>query len=519
MREEQGGANEEVQKNHEFMDFLNRIEETYPVHRWIVDGVHAWPAARIHLYYSFFDFRYFAREPVRGSVFKPLDVTRVGGRISRSLAGYVRATFGDRAHRQPISAADALFLNYNTYMTLLDGSWYSRICDPLIEDLGSRGITTRMLTGGYEYSVPRYSPSAFIQPQLVLHRLAGMARSARERAPFPGLDAVEEQVVKSGLFSPAIALIGPVEATISQIRGIARYFSRLLRKVRPKLVFVTCWYSTESMACVLACHELGIPCVDIQHGSQGFHVGYVRWNRVPASGFNLLPTFFWCWGETEASAIGLWSRSLQTHQPIIGGNIFLQRWIHADDAIVHVYDKQLADVKRPWDDHVQVLYTLNGSTKDEIATLVEVVAAVNRRGFKAYFWVRLHPIALGQKSAVLAALKVRGLRNVDVENATLLPLYALLRHVDVHITEFSSVVLEAQAFGVPSVISQLGVINFPEQIASGWAVIANTVDDWVTGIQSQFERRRTLQSAAASSAASGEILDQLLRAVMKRGVR
>ena len=99
--------------------------------------------------------------------------------------------------------------------------------------------------------------------------------------------------------------------------AIASYFKRVLARVRPKLVFVTCWYATESMACILACNELGIPSIDIQHGIQEFHVAYARWNRVPNGGYELLPTYFWCWSEAEASVIRGWAGDLSAHQPIV----------------------------------------------------------------------------------------------------------------------------------------------------------------------------------------------------------
>lgn len=505
----------EVRKNNAFMNLLNHFEATFPVDQWTVDGVDAWPVARLHLYYSFFPYQYFAREPARGAVIRPLDLARVGLRVLRSLSSYVRATLGDAAHRQSSDHQyDAMFLNYNTYMMALDGAWYSRVCDPLIAQLSTRGRSSLMLTGGYEYSVPRHTKSVFIQPQLVMHRLAGMAARVGSRQSMPELAEIEDQAKSSGLFSKSFKLAGPVEATIKQIRAIARYFRGRLSVVQPKVVFITCWYSTESLACILACHQLGIPCVDIQHGSQGFHVGYARWNRVPASGYNLLPTFFWCWSSTEASSIQEWSARLPTHQPVVGGNLFLERWVRGQDDTVLAYDATMDALKVQSGREIHVLCSMNGSTKDEIGTLAEVIDAANKSGLTAYFWVRMHPIALDQKDEVRTTFSARGITNFDVDNGTMLPLYALLRNVDVHITTFSSVVIEAQAFGVPSVISELGVINFPQQISSGWAIAARTIPEWVSGITHQLSRRNALSTDDSQSSGSSEkVLDELLESI------
>jgi hypothetical protein len=508
----------EVQQNHDFMNLLGELESRFPVDEWIVDSVRVWPVARVHLYYGFFEHQYFADRPVRAGIVKATDLPRLARRIGRSAWRYLQCSVSDfRNTHYRNGPHDAMFLNYNTYMTRLNGRWYSRVCDPLVEQLSARGLSSLMLTGGYEYATPRFTKSRFIQPHLMVHRLMGMAAKRPRHNPRAMLRELEDHAKASGLFSESFSLLAPVENHTRQIIGIARYFKRVLAEVRPKAVFVTCWYGTESMACVLACTELGIPTIDIQHGSQDFHVAYDRWNRVPDAGYELVPTFFWCWSESEASTIRSWAGRLPVHQPIVGGNPFLERWITGNDETVRAYDEILTRLKEPSKGKVQILYTLNGSTKDEIKTIVDIIEAVARSGIETHFWIRLHPIALDQKGVICRTLEEHGLRNVDVENATVLPLYAILRHIDVHITEFSSVVIEAQAFGVPSVTGEQGLIWFPNQIATGWAVVARSLPEWVSGIRLQLNRRRVLMAAVPrSDVSSAKALDELLKLVCGR---
>lgn len=504
----------EVEKNRAFMELLNHLERQFPVASWEIDGVQAWPVARIHLYYSFFDFQYFTEEPVRAGLFGPGDALRVGRRVARSVWGYVRATLSDRKRNQSLDHPyDLMFLNYQTYMTLLDGQWYSRMCDPVVDYAREDGLTSLVLTGGYEYAIPRYSSSTFVQPQMLAHRLKGMTRgSAGSRAPFD-LAALEARAQRSGLFSNSFRLIAPVERQMRQIRGIAGFFHGVLEKTRPKAVFVTCWYATETMACLLACHDRGIPTIDIQHGTQGeFHVGYGRWANVPVSGYRLLPRRFWCWSASDAEVIAAWSRACQTHQPIVGGNLFLQRWVEAEDPIVRMYDQQMALMKKPWSGYRHVLYTLNGSTRTELQTLCDIIEAVNASGWKCFFWVRLHPIALDQRPLVERSLRDRGIHNADVYNGTTLPLYAILRNADLHLTEFSSVVIESEAFGVPSVIGELGELIFPNQVAAGSAIIARSTQEWVAALGRQLDRGK---AAAGSTQEVGEgPLDRIMKEIL-----
>ena len=73
--------------------------------------------------------------------------------------------------------------------------------------------------------------------------------------------------------------------------------------------------------------------------------------------------------------------------------------------------------------------------------------------------------------------------SINIIDATEIPLYIILQHMDVHITEFSSIVLEAQQFGVPSiVVHELGKSLYNKQIQSGIAVFADTSDKLIDSI-------------------------------------
>lgn len=489
-----GVASEASAKNERFQQLIRELESSFPVDRWVLDGVHIWPIIRMHLYHSYFDYHYFEQQPVRAGTFRFADVVRQAASVVRSMLRHVWATLSDiRKTESTGKKTDILFLNFNIYMTLINGSWYSRLCDPFIQYFSQRGLSSIMLTAGYRYSTPRFTSSAFIQPSLVLYRLMGMVGCGPRLRGFAQLAELQECVRRSGILHKSFDLVEPVERHLRQISSIARYFSGLLETTQPKAVFVTCCYGTESMACILACHRKGVPTIDIQHGNQGdFHIAYGNWNRVPPSGYELLPTAFWCWSEHERAAIEKWSHSVERHQPVVGGNLFLERWVAGEDATVQAYDDVLRELKRPFRDHVHVLYTLNGCTRDELQEMVDVIQAADRGGLICRFWIRVHPVNLGQAPTVRRLLKESKLDNCDLENATALPLYALLRHMDVHMTEFSSVVIEAESFGVPSIIRELGEVSYSSQIRDGWVLPARSVHEAARAIQVQFSQREHL---------------------------
>lgn len=84
----------------------------------------------------------------------------------------------------------------------------------------------------------------------------------------------------------------------------------------------------------------------------------------------------------------------------------------------------------------------------------------------------------------MGLLKGHGITNFELRIATSYPLYALLRNVDIHITEFSSTVVEASQCGVPTVIiNKIGAKLFQNEVNSGGVVTAYKPIEVVSAIQ------------------------------------
>jgi len=97
----------------------------------------------------------------------------------------------------------------------------------------------------------------------------------------------------------------------------------------------------EGMAFNLACRNLAFFPSIFNTAFKGFALGLWRWNNVPEAGYELLPRFFWVWSDFEAEAIRRWSSKLSPwHQPIVGGNLFLDLL-----AFFRVWDRQHYDNK------------------------------------------------------------------------------------------------------------------------------------------------------------------------------
>jgi hypothetical protein len=277
----------------------------------------------------------------------------------------------------------------------------------------------------------------------------------------------------------------------------AKFFEQVLSEIKPQWAFVVSYYNIWGMAFNLACHNLGVFSVDIQHGLQGdLHWAYGRWNNVPETGYELLPRFFWVWSDLEAEAIRGWnSRVSEWHRPTVGGNLFLDLWRSSENEIVKYFDERMGKAKRNREHLIHILYTVG---YEENEKLVTVFNTMKQTESLCYWWLRVHPGKVREKDVFKKLVQENGISNGEVDLATDLPLYALLRQMDLHLTFYSSSVLEAKDLGVPSVVAgDYGKELFSDQISSGWAFPADTPEEIILGIKTQFHNREELNKTGA----------------------
>lgn len=137
------------------------------------------------------------------------------------------------------------------------------------------------------------------------------------------------------------------------------------------------------------------------------------------------------------------------------------------------YDRQLESLTAYRPAARKVLVTLQFGFSDA-NTLKPLLDAIREAGPEWQWWIRLHP-AMSRRDRISALRHFEECtrETCEIQRASKLPLYALLRHMDAHITHSASTVLEAESFGVPSIVfSDYGAELFQEQIASGQVVLA-----------------------------------------------
>lgn len=417
------------------IDIINEIEARFPTQSWNIRGVNIWPLVRIRLGYAL------------GQMGQQNYVAGASPWL-RGIGRLAMAYLCDREHNDyPDRRVDAVFLTVAQSRSLLNDHWVDRLCDPIVDILKSAGRDSLVLeiAGGNDFRVPRHYKSHLIQVTLgynhIMSRFERWAgKELRQLPMFPEFLNYINSLAPQYLVDTEV-----LGHQIQYLFRAGRYFKTLLEKTMPPIAFVVCYYGLTSMAFVMACYELGVKSIDIQHGDQSEqNFAYGRWNNTPPEGYALLPTVFWCWSEWEAEVIRKWNNVTPNHQPIVGGNMWLHMW-ETDNSITKHYDQIVRK------NHKFNRYNLLLTLQTDVEVPAWVLNTIRTAPAEWTWWIRVHPSQALQRGIIREKLSFFG-NNVELDAATDLPLPALLRNMDMHITGYSSTTIEAANFNLPTVL-------------------------------------------------------------------
>lgn len=342
------------------------------------------------------------------------------------------------------------------------GPGYFQLClDPVRLALAESGHSSVCLVPGLAADEDRIVHAA-LNDTFGLGDQLFRARRASSRLPrvdlmaFPGFRSFWDGLGKI-VGSQSIVTIEQLETTVRETAACAKWLHRHLSRTRPRLVLVTAYYGLVGHGASWACRELGIPIADVQHGvAGGAHHAY-SWPNAPRRGFNTLPTGFLTWSEAECADMrrvgGNWLPRL-----LPAGNAW---WLFEEMLLRASADQPIfapsafAGARDELRENAAAISRLKAGRPEGKDILVALHPEERIGWFEELrriapqdwrFWLRVHPGDTGN-------VQLLGLadQRTFVAEATRMPLNVLLNAVDVLLTKYSSVILDAHAFGVPAV--------------------------------------------------------------------
>jgi len=408
---------------------LQEYEHTHPVCEYTWCGRRVWPFIRNCV----------AMQMFRAGALPTRQKPSLAWRVA-SLAKATAKAFSQVYAKPPgkLEPADVVILTHPNRTVKVGRERYQPIGGPLVDVFTSFGLSTAVWITGDRVScdVPAVRPLG----QPFERQVRSVIQALPKHEPVWLADVCS-------MGSTANVQLRPrnLAAAISRYVAETTVFRRMLCQVRCRLLLVDVWYCLPGVSAVQAASEVGILSADVQHGLQGHgHMAYCGWDVAPPGGFAGVPDTFWNWGRQDAE--GIRRNNASWSEALVGGNGWLNIWragkkpelqreLDAAKALVREADKV-------------VLVTLQ-----QAVPWRDLVEQMVRRAPNGWLWlVRKHRGMRESPAEMESDLHAAGQRNVNVVQATEMPLYALMSVCDWHVTGFSTCAMEALAFGCPTVL-------------------------------------------------------------------
>jgi|GEM_PF-6663418 len=433
----------------EKIEAIIRVEQSFEVQRWQSHGIQLWPIIRNRL------------GPALGYSLPPR-IAKLDRNPDSSLTSNSTPTSTERLgnERQSVPLLqkqyDVIFLGSATGRTLLDGSHIHRLHDPLRIEYEKEGWTCLQIEyfnkTPFNRRLDSLSVDSLIEGFLSKGWLEHSTTSLRFEYPDNINDfwsAIREYV------EDLETLRSKIFYSLTHTLYYREAFRKFLHEMKPKIVYVDNYPGDLHAGLILACHERGIPSVDIQHGySSELHTAYGNWSKVPSIGYNSLPSIFWCWSNSSKESIDKWATAMP-HTSFLGGQPFLNYWAE---------NKRIDTDKSRNKNELRILYT--GTQVDDLQFLSRVIASCPG----SWIWdIRLHPCNADAKQSTVAYLADLNIPNFRIHTASEKPIFECFDQSDIHCTYFSTSTLEALNWQLPTACLHAECLDyFPNLAANGW---------------------------------------------------
>lgn len=421
----------------EIMKFINYLEEKYPVEDWKVGSINIWPLFRIRM-----AFACYSRDLNNQKTF--LKKKTILERVKIALVGVIESI--QFLSYLILARPSFVFSGSNSHRIKINDKFYNRFFGPLVEISGLNTKDWLHIEQDITIKKDKLRPKGnlFIGPHFRFLWL-----KFPTKLPVLNLPSVDEVFEEMRNFSKVGSEVLSKQSIIKEaifINKLSKLYIFLFRRLKPKAIFTLCYYSGSHLAINHSANVLRIPCIDIQHGSQGAnHIAYGNWANVPKTGYSMLPSIFWNWDENSSKSITKWNAN-NGIKSFVGRNIWMLAW--EDRNWINKYFKKLDEItfNKPI-----ILYSLQPINDVIPELLIELVKETHNE----FQWVfRVHPRQIHQLSELQEIINNSGIENYifDLQIAYELPLPFLLKSTVFHITQWSSVAMEADDYQIHSLI-------------------------------------------------------------------
>lgn len=452
-----------MQNRSHIKEFILQIEQDLPVNDWNINGTHLWPILRIRLFFYLIN-KIENKQNLKAQKNTIANVS-LFFKIKRKLKNYTNILYYF-LWKIKLPQKKYVFVGADAHRVNYKKSRFNRYFDVWIEK--NLSYSQSMY---FEYGSDlndQYNKPLIYKFNKALKGFISFKKSIKIKTKnFNGYDKFLHIVKKNPLLLDFAEINSELNLLNWYKNGFgvkSLFFNKVLQKIQPAQVAVLCYYSEDLFALIASANKLGIETIDMQHGPQtDIHLSYGSWSCVPTEGYDVLPRTFWCWDTYSKEVLDKWISKNKIYSSIIVGNPWVDYWKSKSNSYQH---KNF------------ILYSLqpNPITLEQTFT-PQIIESIKSCTYK--WFIRLHPRQLNQLSEIKQLLLEKHVLNlVNIEDATNDPLPELLANAKVHITHFSGSALEADFFGLKTVlINEIGLTSFPHLLEKKAAYFIDYQDE------------------------------------------
>lgn len=223
-------------------------------------------------------------------------------------------------------------------------------------------------------------------------------------------------------------------------------FEKIIKTIKPKSVYISCYYNLENFAISYVCNKLGIRCYDIQHGGiENYHLMYANWKYQNIKKNNLLPKHFLVWDKRPISITTLPNAKIKNFKIVGKQSIyFWKKHLAVSEDLNQKKNLKFFHNLKKYKSIVLVCLTTD--IPKQIPQLINELPNNN-------FWlIRAHPRHTNFNLIKKFLSKNIKSNNYDVNFSSKLNLNFLLKHSDKFITDYSSTIYDADYFNLPKLV-------------------------------------------------------------------
>jgi len=437
----------------EIVDYLRKIESKYPVNEWIIQERHIWPLIKLIICSELISVKTSNIFYQRRNIFS---------KVISKVNNY-KDVF--RFNNVPVDSSDVLIYHHNVSRNIVldDNRAFDHNLDPftllLESDCKIFSLECMGKSKHYNTFCTSYKVDGVFQRLMIKSKLINMLDTTTVL-----LDKYTDFLSECASELRIKLREEELNRYITFINLYCDFFVNIIRKSGVRFAIAAGGYGLDTMALFTACNDAGITCMEVQHGlgAGTGHRWYSYWGKMPLNGkrYEMLPDIYWCWTKQDKQVIDSWAGTL--HSTYFGRKPIYSILYDLD----RLTSKSVFCVERNFSN---ILFSMQPKV-DYPDWLVKFIKDTS----KDYNWIiRKHP-----RFDVFQAKfinKLDGLPNVYIDGVADIMLEKLLVHIDLHITDHSTVAIDALEFGIKTIIIGSGYEDvFGDEIVGGNIFVGNS---------------------------------------------